>query len=108
MKVNQLNGSCRKCTALPDSVKFRDFVQQAFNASDHTQWNYLSLEQLQSLLIKANHLITEHSNSGILPEIPGELLVKMFIHKKEEQALGIDEGFTHGWRRKISSLIVMD
>lgn len=52
---NQLNGACRKCTALPDSVKFRDFVQQAFNASDHTQWNYLSSEQLQSLLIKANH-----------------------------------------------------
>ena len=35
------------------------------------------------------HLIAEHSNGGILPEIPGELLVKMFIHKKEEQALGI-------------------
>ena len=52
---NQLNGSCRKCTALPDSVKFRDFVQQAFNAADHTQWDYLSSEQLQSLLVKANH-----------------------------------------------------
>ena len=51
---NQLNRSCRKCTALPDSVKFRDFVQQAFNASDHTQWDYLSSEQLQSLLTKAN------------------------------------------------------
>jgi len=24
----------------------------------------------------------------------------MFIHKKEEQALGIDKGFTHGWRRE--------
>jgi hypothetical protein len=34
-------------------------------------------------------LIAEHSNGGILPEILGELLVKMFIHKKEEQALGI-------------------
>jgi hypothetical protein len=38
--------------------------------------------------------------SGILPEIPGELLVKMFIHKKEEQALGIGEEYTHGWRRE--------
>jgi len=45
-------------------------------------------------------LITEHSNSGILPEIPGELLVKLFIHKKEEQALGIGEDFTYGWRRE--------
>jgi len=64
---NQLNGSCRKCTALPDSVKFRDFVQQAFNASDHTQWDYLSSEQLQSLLTKANQncrrLRTQLSNS---------------------------------------------
>ena len=46
------------------------------------------------------HLIAEHSNGGILPEIPGELLVKMFIHTKEEQAVGIDEGYTHGWRRE--------
>ena len=47
-----------------------------------------------------HHLITEHSNSGILPEIPGELLVKMFIHQKVEQALGIGEDFTYGWRRE--------
>jgi hypothetical protein len=38
---------------------------------------------------KYNALYHLHSNGGILPEIPGELLVKMFIHKKEEQALGI-------------------
>ena len=37
------------------------------------------------------HLITEHSNDGIVPEIPGELLVKILIHKKEEIALGISE-----------------
>jgi hypothetical protein len=46
----------------------------------------------QEIIWKYNalyHLIAEHSNGGILPEIPGELLVKMFIHKKEEQALGI-------------------
>jgi hypothetical protein len=46
------------------------------------------------------HLIAEHSNGGILPEIPGELLVKIFIHKKGEQALGIGEEYTHGWRRE--------
>jgi hypothetical protein len=51
---NQLNRSCRRCTALPDSLKFRDFVEQTFNALDHTQWDYLTSEQLQSLLIKAN------------------------------------------------------
>jgi hypothetical protein len=30
------------------------------------------------------HLITEHSNDDIAPEIPEGLLVKMFIHKKEQ------------------------
>jgi hypothetical protein len=50
-------------------------------------------------------LITEHSNNGILPEIPGELLVKIFIHKKEEQALGIGEDFTYGQRRSRENLI---
>ncbi len=45
------------------------------------------------------HLITPHSNDGIVPEIPGELLVKIFIHKQEENALG---------KWKITSLIVLD
>ena len=26
--------------------------------------------------------------------------MKLFIHKKEEQALGIGEDFTYGWRRE--------
>jgi hypothetical protein len=44
-------------------------------------------------------LITEHSNDGIVPEIPGELLVKIFIHKKEI-ALGISEDSIEKWRRE--------
>jgi hypothetical protein len=37
----------------------------------------------------------------MLLEIPGELLVKMFIHQKIfEQALGIGESYTHWWRRE--------
>jgi hypothetical protein len=36
------------------------------------------------------HLISKHSSNGIIPEFPGELLVKMFIHKAEEEALGTD------------------
>jgi hypothetical protein len=51
------------------------------SGNQQTIWKYNALY----------HLIAEHSNGGILPEIPGELLVKMFIHKKEEQALGIGE-----------------
>ena len=50
------------------------------------------------------YLFTEHFNSGILPEVPGELLVKMFIHKKDEQALGIGQDFTDGWRRENLTL----
>jgi hypothetical protein len=42
-------------------------------------------------------LISEHSN-GIVPEIPGELLVKMFIHKAEEEALGINQNATKRYR----------
>ena len=38
-------------------------------------------------------------SSGIVPEIPGELLVKMFIHKAEEKALGIDQNATEKYRR---------
>ena len=45
-------------------------------------------------------MITEHYNNGIVPKIPRELLVKMFIHKQEEKALGIGEDFIHKWRRE--------
>src|ERR1700683_5357113 len=41
---------------------------------------------------------SEHSNDGIIPEIPGELLVKMFIHKVEKEALGIDQNATETCR----------
>jgi hypothetical protein len=44
-------------------------------------------------------LISEHSNNGVIPEIPGELLVKMFIHKAEEEVLGIDQNATEKYRR---------
>jgi hypothetical protein len=36
---------------------------------------------------------------SIIPEIPGELLVKMFIHNAEEEALGIDKNATERYRR---------
>ena len=53
------------------------------------------------------HLISEHSSDGI-PEIPGELLVKMFIHRAEEEAVGIDQNATEMYRRVTKFLIVMD
>ena len=43
-------------------------------------------------------MISEHSSNGIIPEIPGELLAKMFIHKAEEEALGIDQKATERYR----------
>ena len=42
------------------------------------------------------HLISEHSNNGT---IPGEPLVKMFIHKAGEEALGINQNATEKYRR---------
>ena len=51
------------------------------------------------------HLISEYSSDGIIPEIPGELLVKMFIHRAEEEVLGIDQNATE---KITKSLIVMD
>ena len=45
------------------------------SGNQQTIWKYNALY----------HLIAEHSNGGILPEIPGELLVKMFIHKKNSR-----------------------
>ena len=47
------------------------------------------------------HLITEHSsidsNGTEAPPIPPELLIKMFIHKQEEQKLGITEKATQDY-----------
>jgi hypothetical protein len=53
-------------------------------------------------------LINEHSNNGINPEIPGELLVKMFIHRAEEEALGVHQNATERYRRDNQIQIVMD
>ena len=61
----------------------------SFSGNPQTIWKYNALY----------HLISEHSNNGIIPEIPGELLVKMFIHKAEEEALGIDQNATEKYRR---------
>jgi hypothetical protein len=46
------------------------------------------------------HLVTEHSNNGKPPEIPGELLVKLYIHKQEETALNIQAEDTERYRRE--------
>jgi hypothetical protein len=37
---------------------------------------------------------------SIPPSIPGQLLVKIFITKEEEKALGISEPNTVDWRRQ--------
>jgi len=61
----------------------------SFSGNPQTIWKYNALY----------HLISEHSSNGIIPEIPGELLVKMFIHKEEEEALGIDKKAAERYRR---------
>ena len=42
-------------------------------------------------------MINQYPN-GIIPGIPGELLVKMFIHKAEKEDLGIDKNDTERYR----------
>src|ERR1700683_3522840 len=61
----------------------------SFTGNPQTIWEYNALY----------HLISEHSSDGIIPEIPGELLVKMFIHRAEEEVLGIDQNATEMYRR---------
>jgi hypothetical protein len=55
-------------------------------------------------------LITEHSDGGVLPEIPGELLVKIFFHKKKSRllVLVVEKIIPIGGQGKISSLTVID
>src|ERR1700683_4698323 len=35
-----INGACTRCKALPESPKYRDFVQLVVTAPAHTQWDY--------------------------------------------------------------------
>ena len=49
-----INGTCTGCKALPESSKYRDFVQLAVAAPAHSQWDYLTSDQLSSLLSKSN------------------------------------------------------
>ena len=44
-------------------------------------------------------MISEYSNNGIIPEIPGELLVKNFVHKLGEDVLWVDQNTTERLRR---------
>ena len=45
------------------------------------------------------YLISELSDNGSIAEIPVKVLVKMFVHKVEEEALGINQDATEGYRR---------
>jgi hypothetical protein len=50
-------------------------------------------------------LITEHSADGILPEIPGEMLAKIFFHTtKKSRLLVLEKIMPIGGGGKISSL----
>ena len=51
-----IDGACTTCKALPESAKYRNFVQHAVTAPAHTQWDYLTSDQLSSLLSKSNNI----------------------------------------------------
>jgi hypothetical protein len=54
-----------------------------------------------------NHLLTHHAEVDptqpckyLAPEIPGQLLVDMFITKQEERLMNIEEATTDLWRKE--------
>lgn len=43
---------CFACLSIETSIMYRDFVERAFNAKDHTPWKYLSSQQYRTLAVK--------------------------------------------------------
>jgi hypothetical protein len=67
----------------------------SLSGSPRTVWKYNVV----------NHLLTNHADvdptqSGkyLIPDIPGQLLIDMFITKQEERLMGIKEAATDLWR----------
>ena len=60
-----INGACTACKALPESPKYCDFVQCAVIAPAHTQWDYLTSDQLSSLLSKSTNILLGDSVAAV-------------------------------------------
>ncbi|KAF8163984.1 hypothetical protein BJ912DRAFT_1097015 [Pholiota molesta] len=67
----------------------------SLSGNPHTVWKYNMV----------NHLLTHHAEVDpaqpykyLAPEIPGQLLIEMFITKQEERLMSITEAATDNWR----------
>ena len=67
-KIAAVSSNNMPCTNVPIHCPL---CLPSFSGNPQTIWRYNTLY----------HLISEHSNNGVIPEIPGELLVKKFIQK---------------------------
>ena len=59
--------TCTACKALSESLKYHDFVKCTVTAPAHTQWDYLTSDQLSSLLSKSNNLFWQLWTQVIKP-----------------------------------------
>jgi hypothetical protein len=59
-------------------------------------WKYSAVYHILGVHSEENPV----SNSYKLPRIPGELMVSMFIERKEEELMDIEAAVTKNWRDK--------
>ncbi|THH13601.1 hypothetical protein EW146_g6638 [Bondarzewia mesenterica] len=89
---------CNKSLLLPQMrnhigehiiLAHRKIPEAGLNQMPRTIWKYNTML----------HLAREHaSEDGTMPEIPGQLLVDMFISTAEESAMGVEKEVTQKWR----------
>jgi len=58
---------CLRCEGMQHTPNFREFVQQAIDAAEFTNWQYLNSNQLQSLLKKLSNKCHELRNKARIP-----------------------------------------
>ena len=47
---------CKPCESLPQTLKFRDFIARATEASKFVNWDYLNSQQFKALLKKLSSI----------------------------------------------------
>ncbi|KAI0739154.1 hypothetical protein C8Q80DRAFT_1112684 [Daedaleopsis nitida] len=80
-----------KCTNLPIHCPWCPSISPGQPA---TVWKYNMM----------NHILTYHAtDSGVVPDIPAQLVVDMHISKEEECVIGVSEETTDRWREELNA-----
>ncbi|KAI0753375.1 hypothetical protein C8Q80DRAFT_1096770 [Daedaleopsis nitida] len=80
-----------KCTNLPIHCPWCPSISPGQPA---TAWKYNMM----------NHILTYHAtDSGMVPDIPAQLVVDMHISKEEECLIGVSEETTDRWREELNA-----